>query len=537
MPRAAAELDISEKALEHLEDFKNSSHLSAPIKEFYTCLIELCAKEAPNRVSRTTLIKTLKSKEISCSQPIITRRINYLKEIGAATEFFGHLKGTHCQIVTIHSLLPLIDGARSEPVKPIGRPTQQVLLFDEDRLPEGSTFVDLALQTPARIESLFSILDAAMRLSGHDPRKVISCKYFFDKDDYITIKATTSSEEKAGVTCLADMRVMRALNSIILESIEYKYGRSDTYTADTIRLILEKERYFYFDICDLCRRMGLRASLINRRQVAKILLRLRDTAFEVDATRSHLFKTRFSLNADIDHYRYITEFKAQNDDFADQVSGPEKATTRHYSIKIHEMILANLLTTGRSFISHDQLMSDKSGIAQRLNNWCKAVIGVRPRYSGDSDNGRHVYTLKEFHERVLPSSLFANFRRDLISLIKRQCDKKASAESDFDGGTFTVDAASADLATSWAGEGNTSVAWLYGYYIQVEWDEHKYEMISRRRGRRVKLGKRTHPIVITVWRDTKDQLVGDNSNHNQAIRRQAVELIEGSSHAAGHYGT
>ena len=43
--------------------------------------------------------------------------------------------------------------------------------------------------------------------------------------------------------------------------------------------------------------------------------------------------------------------------------------------------------------------------------------------------------------------------------------------------------------------------------------------MRRRRPRTTKL----YPL-ITIWRDTRDHFVGDNSAHNKALRRQAAAL-------------
>ena len=90
-----------------------------------------------------------------------------------------------------------------------------------------------------------------------------------------------------------------------------------------------------------------------------------------------------------------------------------------------------------------------------------------------------------------------------------------------------IDAEEADLhaeaTVGWRGDNQSNIAWLYGYYYKIEWDEAKVKELNRIRRRRYRTTKQ-YP-VITIWRDVEDFYVGDNSDHNKALRRQAATLL------------
>ena len=344
-----------------------------------------------------------------------------------------------------------------------------------------------------------------MKLSGRDKRKDIRCKYQFFENDYIEIRTSTQTREGSDVAYLSDERAMRALNGILLDQLESRFGSLDQFSVTDLGI---KDEYFFFDLYELCRRMGLRPNDQNRRIVRDMLARLRDTEFKVDASQSAYFRENFTFGAETAHYRYITEFYAKKDYEHDDKGNRVVTSDRFYMVKFHTAILANLVSGGRSFISHDGLMSERSGLAHRLNNWAKAVVGVRPKPASRP----FTYTLDEFGERVIPSARMDNFERDFLSLIRRQCN-----EVDDQGCPMHEEA-----TTGWREEG-ANVGWLYGYYYKIEWDEGKIQEHRRMRRRRNRTSK-LYPL-ITIWRDTSDFYVGDDSDHNKALRRQAAALV------------
>ena len=499
---------VSPEASGQLSLLIKDSHLKPKLREFLIILVDACQDEEHQRISRQAFVQRLKGANHACSAGLIGKRFKELEQIGVLNDTHCYLDGKACRIVEITSFLPVLAHFASPDRKtliPSHRPSKHQLSLAIDQLEMEGSYLSLSEDVPPRIESLFCILDAGMKLSGRDKRRDIQCKYQFYEDDWIEIRTSTQTREGSDVAYLSDERAMRALNGILLDELETRFGSLDQLSATDLGI---QDEYFFFDLYELCRRMGLRPNDQNRRIVREMLARLRDTEFRVDASHSPYFMENFTFGAETAHYRYITEFYAKKDYEHDEQGRRVVTSDRFYLVKFHTAILANLISGGRSFISHDGLMSERSGLAHRLNNWAKAVVGVRPK-----PNGRpFTYTLDEFGERVIPSARLDNFERAFLSLIRRQC-------KDVDEYGRPVH----DEATpGWQEEG-TNIGWLYGYYYKVEWDEEKVQEHRRMRRRRPRTTK-LYPL-ITIWRDTKDQYVGDDSDHNKALRRQAAALI------------
>lgn len=84
------------------------------------------------------------------------------------------------------------------------------------------------------------------------------------------------TRQASNIAYLSDERVMRALNGILLDELENKFGTLDNLNINNLGI---KDEYFFFDIYDLCRRMGLRPNDQNRKIARGMLERLRDTDF------------------------------------------------------------------------------------------------------------------------------------------------------------------------------------------------------------------------------------------------------------------
>ncbi|MBM68112.1 MAG: hypothetical protein CME43_01365 [Haliea sp.] len=496
-PEASAQLSLLIK----------DTGFTAKLRDFLLILIDACQDAEHRRISRQDFVQRLHRANHAASAGLIGKRFKELSEIGVLKETDCYLAGKACRIVELTSLQPVLahfGNADRQTLIPSHRPSRQQLTLAIDQLEMEGSFLSLSEDVPPRIESLFCILDAGMKLSGRDKRKDIQCKYQFYEDDWIEIRTSTQTREGSDVAYLSDERAMRALNGILLDQLESRFGSLDRLSVTDLGI---KDEYFFFDLYDLCRRMGLRPNDQNRRIVREMLARLRDTEFKVDASQSPYFREAFTFGAETAHYRYITEFYAKKD-YQHDVQGRRLVSSdRYYMVKFHTAILANLVSGGRSFISHDGLMSERSGLAHRLNNWAKAVIGVRPKPTSRP----FTYTLDEFGERVIPSARLDNFERDFLNLIRRQCN-----EVDEQGEPHHAEA-----TPGWREEG-TNVGWLYGYYYKIEWDEDKIQEHRRMRRRRPRTTK-LYPL-ITIWRDTRDHFVGDNSAHNKALRRQAAAL-------------
>lgn len=498
---------VSPEASAQLSLLIKDTDFTAKLRDFLIVLIDACQDADHQRISRQDFVQQLQNANHAASAGLIGKRFKELAEIGVLKETDCYLAGKACRIVELTSLQPVLahfSNADRQTLIPSHRPSQQQLTLEIGQLEMEGSFLSLSEDVPPRIESLFCILDAGMKLSGRDKRKDIRCKYQFYEDDWIEIRTSTQTREGSDVAYLSDERAMRALNGILLDQLESRFGSLDQLSVTDLGI---KDEYFFFDIYELCRRMGLRPNDQNRRIVRDMLARLRDTEFKVDASQSAYFREAFTFGAETAHYRYITEFYAKKDYQHDEQGRRRVKSDRYYMVKFHTAILANLVSGGRSFISHDGLMAERSGLAHRLNNWAKAVIGVRPKPT----HRPFTYTLDEFGERVIPSARLDNFERDFLNLIRRQCN-----DLDAQGQSLHEEA-----TPGWQEEG-TNVGWLYGYYYKVEWDEAKIQEHRRMRRRRPRTTK-LYPL-ITIWRDTRDHFVGDNSDHNKALRRQAAAL-------------
>jgi len=499
---------VSNEAASHLNALLADRNINARFRAFIVALINACADDTHNRVARPDLIDYLKHQGMAASVGLVGKRLKELEALGVLKETRCYIEGRASKIVELTTLQPVFQHFASNERKtliPSHRPSKNQLSLEIDKLEKQGSYLSLNDSVPPRIESLFCILDAGMKLSGRDSRKSIECKYTFFENDHIYIQTSTLDRAQSDIAYLSDERAMRALNGILLDQLEDKFGSLESLDIEKLGI---KDEYFFFDIYELCWRMGLRPNDQNRKIARKMLARLRDTDFLIDATNSQYFMDNYSMGAETAQYRYITEFFAKKEYAYDESGKKQVSSDRYYLVKFHTAILTNLITVGRSFISHEGLASERSGLAHRLNNWAKAVVGVRPK----KVTRPFQYSLDEFRERVMPSSRIDNFERDFLSLMKRQCTEPVEEGS----------AVHQEATTGWAEEGD-NIAWLYGYYYKIEWDEEKIANHRRMRRRRQKTSK-VYPL-ITIWRDSEDIFVGDNSDHNKALRRQSAAML------------
>tara|TARA_A100001391_G_scaffold201871_2_gene189959 strand:+ start:13200 stop:14738 length:1539 start_codon:yes stop_codon:yes gene_type:complete len=499
---------VSNEASSHLSALLADESINEKFRSFLVAYINACSDVPDQRIGRPEFINYLKSLGLAASVGLVGKRIKELDNLGVLKETRCHIAGKASKILELTTLQPVFVHFASSDRKtlvPSHRPTKSQLSLEIDKLSKEGSYLSLTDAVPPRIESLFCILDAGMKLSGRDSRKSIECKYTFFEDDHINIQTSALDREHSDIAYLSDERAMRALNGILLDQLEDKYGSLEGLDVNKLGI---KDEYFFFDIYELCWRMGLRPNDQNRKIAREMMARLRDTDFLIDASNSPYFMENYSMGAETAQYRYITEFFAKKEYAYDENGKRQVSSDRFYLVKFHTAILTNLITVGRSFISHDALASERSGLAHRLNNWAKAVIGVRPKNIARPFR----YTLDEFRERVMPSARIDNFERDFLNLMKRQCTEPVEEGR----------APHAEASVGWE-EGGDNVAWLYGYYYQIEWDEEKITEHRRIRRRRSRTTKR-YPL-ITIWRDVEDIFVGDNSDHNKALRRQSTAMI------------
>ena len=419
---------------------------------------------AKSRISQ--IIKDLKilgiAEEKAWVDPITKKRIRQLefKRVKPLSEHY-HVK-------------------KSQLAKPQGRTSKKTL-------EEVSTFItnlgkgvhlNMTNEVDLRIDQFFCILDAAMKSSGRDTRRVIDVEYYFKKQDFIKIRAVTTSDKEDDIAHLSDQRAMRVINAHYMDEMESRQRRGLPVKDDGLMTV---------DLHDLVKKMGLALNNQNKEEARAMLGRLASTEFRIDAAQSEFYRTNFFW--DTARFRYLTEFKALSElEEVDEDHNLFNMKGRYYYIRLHSDVVESLKR--QAFISHPGLAKERLGLAQRLNNWSKAVVGVRPATDKDLQ-----FTLDNFHERVHPASKYSNFKRDFIKLVEREASETFNEE-----------------------EGSCITASIYGYIYQLTWCEEAYQHLSRRTGRRIR--KDSAKVIVDIKRDANDAYVGDQSPHNLALRQE-----------------
>lgn len=478
--------------------------------DFAATLIVTCAEAQDRIITSSELRDALKNNGWGSSKSTLSKYTKELFTSEAVNEVTVSYEGSPRSCLTLNSVshLPHFRVAGSlmrQKTNRGGRPQkmEQQSLFASVAEEHSSSAVGM-VDAPAasRIEGLFCILDTGMRISAYDNRKEIRCKYYFGQGsgDFIEVHSTARSTDGSNIALLSDERAMRAINGVLVDHLEKTYGPISAIDPTKIKLI---DELFCFDIYDLCRRMGMTACRVNADIVRGMIERLKDTTFTIDAKNSKYFRENYSLRARRSDFRFITEYFQGGGE-----GGESDDTGRYFIIKVHTAILANLILTGRSFLCHAELNKDRDGMAHRLNNWNKSYIGVR-----EKEKKEFVYTLVEFRDLAMPSASVEDFQKHLIRLMKRQCIELVNDDGQ---STHT------EATPGWF-EGETNVAWLYGYYYRLEWDAAKVQEHLRKKRSKGRINP-GHPL-ITIWRDVEDPFVGDASDHNLALARQSNELL------------
>lgn len=356
----------------------------------------------------------------------------------------------------------------------------------------NNNYLDLRQNSQCTIDQLFCIVDASMKSSHKDKALKKQIKYYFSKTDYIEITSLTTTDENDDIALLSDQRVIRILNGAYRDRIKI--------LDDDDQGLHDGE--FGFDLHDLMKQMAMPNIGNNKNLVRKMIRRLKSTVFKIDATNSKHFFNVFGV--DVMELRYFTEFSAlteseitNTDDKKDSncsilLNGDSKLSERFYKVRLHSKIVEAMSREGGAFISHPALARERNGLAHRTNNWCKAVVGVRP-----SQDKHLIYTIDQLHEKVHPASTRQNFARDFYNLLNRQTNCVLETDND----TLKL------------------TATLYGYIFELNDSEEEFKILTRKAGRRMPNRKRDF-WVISIRRDPHDEFVGDNSSHNLALRSE-----------------
>jgi len=484
------------------------------VSTFIEIYISLCLGPDGQTTNEFSGLSALKDAFDKSKKPITTARISQqlkiLKDCGAAKEVkipkTKTEKGyTLVKLNCIRSLYSHFENKLLEEAQKDNWTLPLVMKYTQEiEQKNPQHFVDMSKENTGRIESHFCIYDAAMKSSARDTRKQISIEYQFAKNDYIKITSVTTTGDGDDIAHLADQRAMRVINGFFVDKLEDNKIKAEAAARaegieDFEYTIDYDDGYIVFDIYHLCRKMGLRPNDENLKIARNMIHRLTTTEFRIDATNSWYYRNTYGH--DKASFRYLVEYEAYSE--MEHVEGTNiyELNERAYKVRIHGDIVRNLMQKGRSFISHPELAREKSGIAHRINNWTKAKVGVTAGL-----DKQLTYTIEEMHALLLPSATEANFRRDFLKIMRREC--VGEWDEGYREGEPLV----------------TTKSLLYGFYFTLEWSPEKHKKYSRLEKR--KIIDRKHPIVVSIERDASDEYVGDNSDHNQARRREHGEVIE-----------
>lgn len=378
------------------------------------------------------------------------------------------------------------------------------------------------------------ILQGFVRADRYDRRKFIPrtprrISLRDSNDDIVTeeisVKTTARSDDESQLMEFSDSVIIAALNSMYVESIYRQKG--PTPSPEDI------PPTFVFDIFDLCELLGL--SRGNRKHVVARLQRVRDTLFTLDMTNAPEFRKLFKFgNQDIVEYQFITEFgyateeiikeedpinfgeyeenreHARNDLFSSVTYDNEKGVLvervpRFYFIKFNSYHFKFLIENPQEhrFVYPLELFNTKTpALLSQAYSWARGFIGGRTE--GQKPQ-KKVMTIEEYRNHIAPVTSREVFFKLFVRMIE----------------SFLV-----DRNLSYDKQG-LNIANLLGYFIEV--DHRKpvlaayYKRYPAKRPRTRGPGSKMDAIV-TIWRDTEDELVGDNSVHNQLLRQERFAI-------------
>lgn len=515
MPRPQTLYTAAESALNSLPSLRKHRGIHRTVKDIVICICE-SAQADEEFIDRSTLLERVslkreeriangleaKSSKSTLSATQLSTVTSFLEKSGVLTSVpmrarLGSGKDkASVKLKTIVDMSPLLEAEDPSQTKPPAQPrrrqskaiVRQQLDWLENQ--EGVQSLGPTVDPRGRSEAIFNgILDIAQRLSCSDSRKVIEVEAPYGQEQLkITAEARASSDSE--LMMLTDARLLIALNAMYTKFVEENFAPiaviSDWPQEKRARI----PRRFAVDIDDLCEELDMKKA---RNHVQKLVSRVKDSVFRVDATSAPNFRERFmsaSISANVAEYRYITHWEARTE--WEEVEGTNlvELSPRVYLLELHELITDNLLRGSTSFFIHPELRYEKSGIAHRLYSWVRATLGVSYKAVATKS-----YLLDELHQLLLPASRRDNFCRDFISLLERECVSEGGWDKN-----------------------RKCLSKIHGYYVEYDPDEEKALSLKRLKNWHPRVSsRRTYP-VINIWRDREDYYIGDDSAHNKALR-------------------
>lgn len=433
------------------------------------------------------------------SRAALSRRVSELKALNVLTERKYQAKEGKNRYTTfiisditelvakpqIRSVSDDIPSKRRSLAKVI---TEKRVLMDDESAIFLTDAADISVHFHQQIFN--GILDTVMRLSHKDKRKTIDATYPI-RGEPLLIQASCLDSTDSGIAILTDQRAMRPLIAYCRKEIAYRKAQLMAVHGDDF---LESmiPNLFRIDIHDLCTLMGMQPVGENIDRAVGMMQRLADTNFRVDARKNQWFKDMFSHmpgftnKTDIFNFRFLNSMDIALEE-SKQVElfgqGADKIKPRFYVFSLEPRIFYSMLLDDSKslFISHPELSQERSGILQRFYNWARVWVSGRER----SGVTKTWYSIQDIHLKLTPASRFDNFRKYFL----RALEKKA-----IEGTTFEI------------GVSGTSL--VYGFYVAYK-KENGIELFN-------------------FWRDRNDLYVGDNSEHNKALRAALLDGVKSS---------
>ncbi len=537
MARPKALYQLTEKALKEADSLIDLDIYSG-LRDFVVATVTHSRQINKTLLTREELSIALSSyeaasgpgkepKPLSTANSMVSRRVKELEALNCLViiresyEEDGKKKAANIHHITsLSTLRQHLENKGSRSPSPQGRPEKSKLVVYSDALENhGMTKLESDGEVKPYMEGAFSILDCAAR-SRVDKQTVIKCNYHLTETDSIEVVSSTSTVEDSGIMFSSDQRIIMALNGMLRQAGDNH--QQDMFSKNIPAKIIDE--YCFFDIYALTNEIGLKSNQIeNRNNVRKMLSRLKDTKFEVDATNSEIWRANYmpanGLNKG--EYRYITEFYSASDWYTQTGRNGEEfelSEDRYYVVKFHEFVFKSMVGERMAFINHDSLKVERYDLAHRLNNWVKPVVGVR---SKGRENKHHQYTLDILQQRVRPAAAMQHFETQFYKLLERQNSREEE----------TPHAESVRFEFT-EGEIPEGTFWLNGYYYKVEVNAELAQEIYRKKRKLKRKPRKLYP-VITIWRDRLDPIVGDESDHNKALARQFKKLVSPEESGGG----
>ncbi|WP_339673898.1 hypothetical protein [Dasania marina] len=535
MARPIAIYKLSEKALKEANSIIDLDVYSG-LKDFVVATIIHSKKIGNTLLSREELKTALSSykaasgpgkelKPLSTANSMVIRRVKELEALNCLVisrevyEEDGKRKTANIHNITsLVALKQHLENKRSRSPAPQGRPQKSKLIVYSDTLEDyGITKLEADGEIQPYMEGAFSILDCAAR-SRVDKQTVIKCSYHLTETDSIEVVSSTSTTEGSGIMFSSDQRIIMALNGMLKQA---NNQQTDMFSKNIPAKIIDE--YCFFDIYALTNEIGLKSNKIeNRNNVRKMLARLKDTKFEVDASNSEIWRSNYMPANGLTkgEYRYITEFYSASDWYTQTGRNGEEfelSEDRYFVVKFHDFVFKSMIGERVAFINHESLKAERYDLPHRLNNWVKGVVGVRDKGRG---NNHHQYTLDILQQRVRPAAAMQHFETQFYKLLERQ-DAREDESPHAESVRFEYT----------EGEVPEGTFWLNGYYFKVEMNEELSQEIYRKKRKLKRKARKLYPVV-TIWRDRLDPIVGDESDHNKALARQFKRLVQ-QDEAAG----